>query len=207
MRRLIYGRRFDAGAEEATILWFMDQPDRAVQLDERIVALATDEGLRRRAWKKFRARTLEKWIAESPGTRPSAWWEYDAPRQPRGSFPGCYYDGKLAEPRQQLSGAGVPAFQVLNLVPAYAFGLQKDWADYNEADPPTFEAQAAYLKRHGLMTASEARGADYRPEVLSGARLWDSRPWREVAKEHILARVAAGEETAERAARLLGDLR
>ena len=33
-------------------------------------------------------------------------------------------------------------------------------------DPPTFESQAAYLKRHGLLTAAEVRWLDKHPEAL-----------------------------------------
>lgn len=37
---------------------------------------------RRAAWRKFKAALLREWIAERPGTRPAAWWLFDAP-EPR----------------------------------------------------------------------------------------------------------------------------
>lgn len=33
---------------------------------------------RRRAWEGHRAELLATWVSEFPGTRPSAWWEYEA---------------------------------------------------------------------------------------------------------------------------------
>jgi hypothetical protein len=50
---------------------------------------------------------------------------------------------------------------------------------------------------------------DFEPEAMTREdfRYWSSRPWRELTREQILARVAAGEETAECAAVLLAELR
>lgn len=210
MKRLSYGRKVDGSAEAATVLWLSDREAEAMALDPRIVWLRFDESLHRRLWKKLRDIVLKEWIKEFPGTRPAAWWAYDAPRQSRGTFPGCFYDGQLSEPRKQLSGAGVPAWTVLNLVPSFAYGLPTAWADLDESDEPQFESQASYLKRFKLFERGEANrlsAADFLPEVLGEVHVYDSRPWREVAKESILARVAAGEETAERAAVLLAGLR
>ncbi len=79
------------------------------------------------AWNEARDEILADWIADSPGTRPSFWWRFDAPRQRLGNFPGCYYDGKLPEPRRRLGGAGTPAHEVLANVPNYSFGIPTDW--------------------------------------------------------------------------------
>jgi hypothetical protein len=112
---------------------------------------------------------------------------YSAPRMPLGTFPGCYYDGKLPQPRLRLGGTGTPASDVLAYVPRFSYGLPADWitpaqvkyysgiaVDINGAhiggelrpfkgvaiepdDRPIFESQAAYLKRHGLFLAGEER--------------------------------------------------
>ena len=38
---------------------------------------------RRQAWEEFRDELLPAWIAEHPGSRPHAWWLYDAPERRR----------------------------------------------------------------------------------------------------------------------------
>jgi hypothetical protein len=34
-------------------------------------------------------------------------------------------------------------------------------------DPPIFESQASFLKRHGLLLAGEERRSDFEPETIS----------------------------------------
>jgi hypothetical protein len=78
-------------------------------------------------WREHHEAVLTDWVGRFPGTRPSLWWRFDAPRMPEGAFPGCYYDGTLPEPRQRLGGVGTPAFEALANVPRFAFGLPVDW--------------------------------------------------------------------------------
>ena len=66
-------------------------------------------------------------VANYPGTRPTRWYQYSAPRVPLGTYPGAWFDGKLPEPRQRLGGIGTPAFEVLAYKPRYSFGLPVDW--------------------------------------------------------------------------------
>ena len=57
-----------------------------------------------------------------------------------------------------------------NLVPHFPFGIPEDFRDLNPANPPCYESQAAYLRRHGLLEPGEARrlkAKDYEPEVVS----------------------------------------
>jgi hypothetical protein len=138
-------------------------------------------------WAEHSERIVADHVAESPGTRPARWWQYSAPRIPLGTFPGWYYDGKLPEPRKRLGGIGTPASDVLAYVPTYAKGLPVIWIEpwmvryysglavdirgehiggelrefkgvaIDPDDPPTFESQAAYLKRLGLLLAGEER--------------------------------------------------
>ena len=144
---------------------------------------------------------LAVWLEEHPGRRPQTWWRVDAPRQPAGRWPDCFWDGVLEEPRLRLGGAGTPAHEVLNYVPAYYSGIPYPWVTawdvawctgtardiYGElinpqaaedpepfpgvaidpTDPPRYEAQAAYLKRHKLLLRGEEkrlRPADFEPE-------------------------------------------
>lgn len=131
--RLSRRRREDPRADP--VLWrhLTDRPDEG----DFIFDLTAIEP----AWREHGAAILADWIAEHPGTRPSCWWEYDAP-----------------EPRRRLGGTGMTCTERW---PAYApwlvLGVETQWASVDPADPPTFEAEAAYLKRLGLLAPGEAR--------------------------------------------------
>jgi hypothetical protein len=86
------------------------------------------------AWREHGGKILAQWAARHPGTRPSCWWQFDAPRLPTGTFPECYYDGALPEPRLRLGGKGTPAFECLNYVPAFAYGLPVSWVSGFDCD-------------------------------------------------------------------------
>lgn len=138
----------------------------------------------RALWEIGRETVLEDWIRTRPGTRPSWWWDFDAPREPVGAHPGCYYDGKLPQPRRRLGGTGTPAHEVLAYMPRTHYGIPMTWVtpfdvEYygrrfrgqaiDPADPPIYESQAAYVERHGLLLPGERkrlRKADFEPEAL-----------------------------------------
>ncbi len=85
---------------------------------------------RRVVWFQNRERLLREHIAAKPGTRPSAWWAYEAP-----------------EPRQLLSGVVEQVGKELYCgMPV----LTKDI--YEESQ---FETEYDYLKRLGLLFDSE----------------------------------------------------
>jgi hypothetical protein len=135
-------------------------------------------------WDAHAERIVAAHVSLYPGTRPERWWQYSAPRL---AAPGLYYDGLLPEPRLRVSGMGTPASEVLACVPTFSFGLPFIWISQRQVryysglavdihgspiggtlavfdgvaidpdDPPTFESQAAYLKRHGLFLAGEER--------------------------------------------------
>ena len=87
---------------------------------------------RKEVWGEYR----EQLMAECPaGTRPAAWWDYDAPK----------------EPRKRLGGTGtpIPGCRFRKGVPL-AYG-----EDYDLEDPPRYETEAEYLGRHGLLTETE----------------------------------------------------
>jgi len=108
-------------------------------------------------WREHRADVLEDWIASNPGTRPWAWWQYDA-----------------TEPRLVIRGADL-------LVPRKA---PTDWAwvwrenfgvpAMRQARPagctllPLVEAEASYLERLTLFVPDERERLtpeDFAPEA------------------------------------------
>lgn len=111
-------------------------------------------------WEICRDDILAAHVMAFPGTRPRAWWIYDSP-----------------EPRRRLGGVGEPHFDDRSgrtglptcwddaeIVRYHGYGIAVD-----PNDPPTYEAQAEYLKRHGLLTRDEQRrlrAEDYLPEVV-----------------------------------------
>jgi hypothetical protein len=118
----------------------------------------------RELWDRARGEVLAGWIKEHPGTRPSAWWKCEAPRQPMGNFQGCYYDVRLPEQRKFISGSGCPAWMVMAHVPSYELGLPVEWAGFEAENPPMFESQTSYLRRNNLLAPHELRvlsAADY----------------------------------------------
>lgn len=121
-------------------------------------------------WTQHSERIVVEHVAAYPGTRPARWWQYQA-----------------VEPRRRLGGIGTPASDALAYKPTYSYGLPSAWISRQQvkyysgtavdvhgnpiggalaifrgvaidpADPPTFESEAAYLKRHGLFLAGEER--------------------------------------------------
>lgn len=83
-------------------------------------------------WREHRSELMREWLAQNPGRRPSFWWQREAPRQPIGTWPGCYYDGRLQLPRERLGGIGTPSWAVFNVVPSYWCGLPAHWVTPSE---------------------------------------------------------------------------
>ncbi|MGK2924062.1 MAG: hypothetical protein ACSLE2_00430 [Lysobacterales bacterium] len=140
-----------------------------------VVNLCYDTRDRREAWESLREQIMGAW--KLPGCRPFAWWVYDAPRLPLGTFPNCYYDGTLPEPRRHLSGPGRPLHEALNYVPAQRFGI---WQWYGDPDdPPAFESQFAYLDRLGLLLPGEVEPIPEphpHPAQIEDAAAWAKVP-------------------------------
>src|SRR5712671_6462284 len=44
-------------------------------------------------------------------------------RLPIGTFPGCFGDGKLPQPRKRTGGTGTPAYEVRAVAPAFSYGI------------------------------------------------------------------------------------
>jgi hypothetical protein len=99
-------------------------------LQTRHTAAAADDALA--AWHAVRREVLPQWIAKHPGTRPLAWWRYEAP----------------APMRRIVQGRGRPPG---------GDPLICGWPEnlLERTDHVAIESQAAYLKRHGLLSAEE----------------------------------------------------
>lgn len=119
-------------------------------------------------WRIWGPSVLERWLRDRPGSRPSLWWKYEAPRLPAKGT-GSFYDGKLEEPRRQVGGSGLTQWEAgENWLPHLKCGIpasRECFKTFDPSDPPNYEAQAVYLKRHGLLTAEEAEALTNRPEA------------------------------------------
>jgi hypothetical protein len=141
-------------------------------------------------WREHGDRIVAEHVDQWPGTRPLRWWQYDALRIAVGTYPGCFWDGKLAEPRKRLGGVGTPSHECLGYVPHFSYGLPAAWISQWDVeyytgtardlgtfkgvaidpnDPPNFESQASYLERNGVMIACERKRLtkeDFEPEAV-----------------------------------------
>ena len=116
------------------------------------VALGFDRRAAGVLWRAHREEILAGWIKRRRGTRPSCWWRFDAPQ----------------EPRLQVGGKGEPWPQSEFDERRFPMG----WLAVDAADPPLLESDAAFLKRLGLLLPGEAqrlRAADYEPVALPAA--------------------------------------
>jgi hypothetical protein len=157
-------------------------------------------------WDSCSEMILAEWIRKYPGTRPSWWWLFDAPRMLKADLEAndwrpCYFAKELPDPRARLGGIGTPAHEVLAYVPSFPCGIPDSWVDqwstdyYNgravdihgdsigqdhkegdfsgvpidPSDPPRFESQASYLRRHGLFMPGEEKRLPkdaFEPEII-----------------------------------------
>jgi hypothetical protein len=141
-------------------------------------------------WPELREGILQDWIRERPCTRPLRWWESDAPKMDvaeleRRGWLDSFFAAAMPELRLRLGGIGDPEFEHLAVVPEIEYGLPVYFLDnwsvlyYNHApgsftgkaidplDPPRYESQAAFLERHGLLTAQEQKYLEKAPELLT----------------------------------------
>jgi len=100
-------------------------------------------------WRAHAPELLRDWIRERPGTRPWAWWTYDAPASPR-----------------ECVGAVFP------LAPLWrqAFGRPFEWHALEAGMVLALESEPHYLRRHALLAPGERRRipqADYAPEQIT----------------------------------------
>ena len=123
--------------------------------------LLDDPDLLRGPWQAHRDEVLAEWIEDRPGTRPWAWWEFDAP-----------------EAREVVGVRHPPHARF-----GKSFALHVATIDWVR-----LESEPAYLRRHGLLTDAEAArlepemyGAVWIPKSARKGRWWDPHPWEERA--------------------------
>ncbi len=105
----------------------------------------------RAAWDVIASEAVRDWTTRYPGTRPAAWWEFDAPEL-RGLTGGAF--DRTDSPRGRCFATGIPHIARFN------------------ADPPMVEAEAAYLDRLGLWLPGErarVSAAAFAPRVFDVA--------------------------------------
>ncbi|GMR20201.1 MAG: hypothetical protein BMS9Abin36_0796 [Gammaproteobacteria bacterium] len=146
-------------------------------------------------WDKCKELILEEWT--KPGTRPQYWWIFDAPKANLKTYTGKVLTaarkrlGGIGTPVYEVLNItpsfryGVPTCWVDEFQEEYYNGRARDVNDdlietnYKEGDfsgvaidpddPPVFESQAAYLKRHKLLSVEEKKDltkSDYEPEII-----------------------------------------
>ena len=103
-------------------------------------------------WAQYGDETTRDWIRKHPGTRPSLWWRFAAPRltdQRHGR-----HHWPLIEARLHVGGGRT-------LTDGFSCGRYGVPEFHYQVRPPRkptmIESQAAYLDRHGLLAADEHR--------------------------------------------------
>jgi hypothetical protein len=115
-------------------------------------------------WENNRDAVLAYYAEHYPGHRPPLWWDYSAPRQAQ-----CSGYRSLPDLRRHISGSGQPEWEKYNYSRDHELGIPSKWIDVDPDDPPFFESQPSYLKRHGLLGKDEAqrlRRSDFAPVPL-----------------------------------------
>lgn len=116
-------------------------------------------------WEDVRERVTDDWIRKHPGTRPWAFWEYDAPRRDTGT--GAFFE-PLPEPRRRIGGQGQTTWEKYPaVVPEYERGIPSSWAEIDPDDPPRYESESAFLLRNDLLTPAEIKYLAAHPELLA----------------------------------------
>jgi hypothetical protein len=124
----------------------------------------------RKAVQKYGRAALAEFIARKPGRRPQWWWrrligdpDLDAPEQMRrrlGGVGAAWHSSETGERYANEQDAyGMPLVWVTREKLAWS---GNGWWNTNlpgpvldPEDPPMFESQAAFLDRHGLLSAAE----------------------------------------------------
>jgi hypothetical protein len=138
-----------------------------------------------RLWRLHRAETLPDFIRAQPGRRPAAWWAVEAPEKARRRLGGVGTPAHEVLASEPVFDSGIPAYWVTAWQVAYYTGRTRDvhgepiGVEYRGSrfrgqaidpqDPPRYESQASYLKRHRLLGAEERAcltAAAFQPEPV-----------------------------------------
>lgn len=119
---------------------------------------------------------LAAFTAEYPGQRPGWWWKHRAPEPMRqrvgvgGTGTARHWHETGVRHANQQDAYGVPLVWV-TLENAAWWGTPPG-PPVDPNDPPLYESQAAYLRRHGLLSDAEIAilgDDDFAPEVFGDA--------------------------------------
>lgn len=110
----------------------------------------------RQVWKTCRTELLQEWTRKHPCTRPHAWWQHEAPKEPVG--PEWDYRRFDAAQRRRIGGVGTPSHEVLCVAPSFEYGLPPSWVSQWEAD--YYNGRAKDI--HGSPMGSEYQDGDFR---------------------------------------------
>jgi hypothetical protein len=146
-------------------------------------------------WEQNRDDFLPAFIGKNPGRRPTPWWQWDSPRHDTGTgawfeplpIPRQRIGG-IGTPKHEVLSyvpqfdRGIPTGWVSKFDENYYNGRMVDIhgkiipTKYKEGDfqgvaidsedPPTFESEAAYLDRYGLLSETEKRWLEKHPELM-----------------------------------------
>lgn len=115
-------------------------------------------------WARYGAEFLPAYVKAHPCQRPLPWWQWDSPRCDTGT--GAWFE-PLPVPRRRIGGTGQTEVEKWPAtVPTFDRGIPS-FAEIDPADPPTFEAEAEFLRRHDLLTPTEQRWLAGHPELLA----------------------------------------
>lgn len=144
------------------------------------------DDVRPKYWDDISAELTEDYVREHPGSRPWGWWVLDAPAPELVEQDDDHRPREVM--RRQVGGSGA-----LSQSPRFNFGIPGYIDDFDPplpGDPPVCESQAMYLKRYGLLDATEKRKLrkkDYEPEVIEMdpdelAEAWEFLEWEKAEK-------------------------
>ena len=117
-----------------------------------------------KVWAAYRKELMADWIIKNPCSRPFCWWKFDAPKEPVG---GWDHERFNSPQRLRLGGIGTPLHHVSCSWGGVDRGIPNSWIteDCKKAgfrgvaidpnNPPLYESEGAYLKRHEILTGPE----------------------------------------------------
>ena len=104
----------------------------------------------RRGWDDLRDELLPTWIVDRPGTRPHAWWLFDAP-EPRRRIDGLPHPWD--NPERWVRVKGLP-FRTVLATYKLSFGKPSSWLSTDDRDAE-YETEIDYLDRLDLFVGRE----------------------------------------------------
>ena len=149
-----------------------------------------DQEQARECWQKHREVLLAEWIEDNPGTRPWAWWRFDAPERRQctnGPHPhDCQtYIAKAEASLRRSEWFGQVAF-------ALTYGVPRIMGGCECCNPePDYEWEVEYLHRLELLTPAEAElcnsGHEFKPQPAA-EQCVERRPYDRYCTEELRAR-------------------